>query len=192
MTNAEQIAQLKQWSLDECPIKVSRKAFQTIVNMLEQQQAQIEQLTKPQNLQEFVVVEQLLEVNPVEVYRAVQKAVQKVHNDNKELKAQIDELTKQRDRFKSAIDNECILWHFTVDEENPRKSIQQLLDITATVARDPNVCSEASQFALANNIQGIEDALKSVPPTRHGNWKLIDIRDYLGRLKDQLKNGGEL
>ena len=61
------------------------------------------------------------------------------------------------ERYKSAIDEECILWDFTVDDKNPKKSIQLLLDITDAVARDTDVNSKARKFAIENQIKGAAD-----------------------------------
>ena len=66
-------------------------------------------------------------------------------------------------RYKSAIDEECVLWDFTVDEKEPRKSIQRLLDITDAVARDPDVNSKARKFAIENQIKGAKALIYAFP-----------------------------
>ena len=74
-----------------------------------------------------------------------------------ELRTQLAKANERVERYKSAIDEECILWDFTVDEKNPKKSIQLLLDITDAVARDTDVNSKARKFAIENQIKGAAD-----------------------------------
>lgn len=74
-----------------------------------------------------------------------------------ELRTQLAKANERVERYKSAIDEECILWDFTVDEKNPKKSIQLLLDITDAVARDTDVNSKARKFAIDNQIKGAAD-----------------------------------
>ena len=97
--------------------------------------------------------------------------------------AEIDKLTQERDRFRAAINDECLNWQFTIEEENPRESMRQLLHITATVARDPSVCEEAANFALEQQLKGVQKC-----KIASQEW----IIQHEGWLKEQLKNGDEL
>ena len=97
--------------------------------------------------------------------------------------AEIDKLTQERDRFRAAINDECLNWQFTVDEENPRESMRQLLEASAMVAREPSVCEEAANFALEQQLKGVQKC-----KIASQEW----IIQHEGWLKEQLKNGGEL
>lgn len=104
--------------------------------------------------------------------------------------AQIDGLTQERDRFRAAIDDECLNWQFTVDEENPRESMRQLLNITATIARDPSVCEEAANFALEQQLKGAALLVHSVNETGQFSWSDSQwLSDWLEEWEEQLKNG---
>ena len=105
---------------------------------------------------------------------------------------ELEELIQERDRFRAAINDECLNWQFTIDEENPRESMRQLLNITATIARDPSVCEEAANFALEQQLKGVEDALKNIPETRHGNWPMALVRKYVIDMRQKVKNEDEL
>lgn len=83
--------------------------------------------------------------------------VKSLQSEYDSLRQQLEKANERVERYKSAIDEECILWDFTVDEKNPRKSIQRLLDITDAVARDTDVNSKARKFAIENQIKGAID-----------------------------------
>lgn len=103
------------------------------------------------------------------------------------LRAELAKANERVERYKSAIDEECILWDFTVDEKNPRKSIQRLLDITDAVARDTDVNSKARKFAIGQQIEGLKDyqALCGFADCR----KSIDAR--IAQLEEKLRKEQE-
>lgn len=117
----------------------------------------------------------------------------------------IAELGQERDSYKEAIDHECVLWDFTVNPDNPRESIQRLLDITDCVARDTDVNKKAREFATEQQIKALEeyaeDMEKAANDTPVGaesrsrgasihNWLSYFIQSTKGRA-EQLRKGGE-
>lgn len=45
---------------------------------------------------------------------------------------------------------------------------------------------------LEQQLKGVEDALKNIPETRHGNWPMALVRKYVIDMRQKVKNGGEL
>jgi hypothetical protein len=106
--------------------------------------------------------------------------------DVKCLKEQLAKANERIEKYKNAIDEECILWDFAVDEENPRKSIKQLLDITDAVARDPDVNNTARKFAIEQKIKAIDEAIAQSPSKLNYALPLIEITD-LYEYQEQLR-----
>lgn len=92
-----------------------------------------------------------------------------------ELRTQLAKANERVERYKSAVDEECILWDFTVDEKNPRKSIQLLLDITDAVARDTDVNSKARKFAIEKKIEALEEL--SLNPNNESEDRIVALID---------------
>jgi len=43
---------------------------------------------------------------------------------------------------------------------------------------------------LEQQLKGVEDALKNIPETRHGNWPMALVRKYVIDMRQKVKNGG--
>lgn len=132
-----------------------------------------------------VTVSNTATVSQQEVIASLTQQLAKANEEYKNLFEIFESCQSRMLRYKSAIDEECVLWDFTVDEKNPRKSIQRLLDITDAVARDPDVNSKARKFAIEQQIKGLKDyqALCGFADCR----KSIDAR--IEQLEEQLRKG---
>ena len=94
------------------------------------------------------------------------------------------------EKYKNAIDGECILWDFTVDDENPRKSIKQLLDIADAVARDTDVSSKARKFAIEQKIE-VLDRLEGGLQWSSDKGDLVVTAEYIAERIKQLRKEQE-
>lgn len=48
-----------------------------------------------------------------------------------------------------------------------------------------------AQRDLEQQLKGVEDALRNIPETRHGNWPMALVRKYVIDMRQKVKNGGE-
>lgn len=117
--------------------------------------------------------------------------VKEIESSHLKIKHATESLAKANERLKrysDAIDEECVLWDFVVDDEDPRKSIQRLLDITDAVARDPEVNSKARKFAIEQQIEVLEGL--GINPNNESEDRVVAIiHNKIEQLKQEKSNG---
>ena len=90
-----------------------------------------------------------------------------------QLRAENERLKSKYDNLKNAVEYHTILWEFTLDEENPRETLKQLLDIETAVMIDPKVSSAARELEAAAVERAISEVLDECAKRDNYRWDLI-------------------
>lgn len=94
---------------------------------------------------------------------------------------------KKYDELVDAIEYYTILWEFTLDKDNPKDTIKQLLDIETAAAVDPAV-SKAARDLLMNSV--LYSALVTIMD--HGDGQsAIWAEEALDSLREQVLTFGD-